>query len=140
MGKTRKRENTGAAVTQGTKAAERPTKRRIELTLTVLLPILSLALLASDHYGLIDHVRGLDKVQAVADNFALSYGSNPSRPIYPTDAAWEPLISLIIHYSKVALRSGREPETVARFQASLSTEDRLSNGELSQWTSPSPYF
>jgi hypothetical protein len=119
---------------------ERPNKRRIELALSVVLPLLYLAVASADHFGVTDRLKGLDKVQGVGDNFGLSYGPSPSMPIYPDNPAWKPLLLLIRQYSKVKLRIDKQPQTIARFQASLSTEDRLGDGEISQWTSPSTPF
>ncbi len=83
------------------KASPKVTKRWLELSRAAVLPIIYLLLVIADHNGLIDHWRGLDRVKTVADNFSFSYTPDASTPVYPSDAAWKPLIDLIQKYSKV---------------------------------------
>jgi len=112
----------------------------VDLVRVAVLPVMVLVVAMAEHYGVIDHWRGLDRVKAVADNFSLSYAANASTPIYPNDAAWKPLIALIEKYSAVKLRADRKPQTVARFVASLSTQEPMGEGKIGEWTSPSTPF
>jgi hypothetical protein len=82
-------------------------KRWLELLRGILIPIALLVVVLAEHYGIIDYLRGLDRVKAVADNFSLSYAPNASTPVYPDNAAWEPLLSLIKEYSSVKLEDGQ---------------------------------
>ena len=107
-------------------------KRLLELAL-VLLSAFSALVLLLNHFGVIDHWRGLDKVQEVADRFDLSYAPEASRPVYPQDSEWKPTMELIEKYSTVKWPVGREPQTIARMKADFSTHD-LSGHE---WTAPS---
>jgi hypothetical protein len=104
------------------------------------LPIIYLILVIAEHNGLIDHWRGLDKVQEVEDSFSLSYAPNASKPVYPNDSAWKPLIGLIRKYSKVKLRTDKQPQTVARFAATFSAKQDVGGGVPSEWTSPATPF
>lgn len=113
------------------------TKKWIELVKAGIIPLIYLLFVSAEHSGLIDHWRKLDRVKAVADNFSLSYAPDASMPVYPNNPAWSPLITLIKKYSKAKLRSDREPQTVARFAASLSTQQTVASGKVSEWTSPS---
>lgn len=118
----------------------RAAKPWLEFGRAAVLPILYLLLVIAEHSGVIDHWRGLDRVQTVADNFSLSYAPNASSPVYPSDAAWRPLIALIQKYSKVTLRTDKQPQTVARFSATLSAQQELEEGARTEWTSPSTPF
>jgi len=100
-------------------------KKWLELVRLVLLPVIYMLLVLAEHYGVVDHLRGLDKVKAVADNFNLSYAANASTPVYPSDAAWRPLMAMIAKYSNAKLRLDKTPQTVARLVASLSTQEAL---------------
>lgn len=123
-----------------TKASPRVAKRWLELGRIAVLPILYLLLVLAEHNGLIDHWRGLDRVQTVANNFSLSYAPDASTPVYPSDAAWKPLLGLIQRYSAVKLRSDKQPQTVARFATTLSTRQEIGEGVRTEWTSPSTPF
>lgn len=129
-----------ATATCGSKGSdamtEKHTKRWIELAVSVLLPIGSLAAIALEHYGVFDRWRGLDRVEEVADRFAHSYTPDASMPVYPQDAAWQPTIELIEKYSKAKLRTDKQPQTIARLRATLSTKD----ADGFEWTSPSTPF
>jgi len=107
-------------------------KRRVELLVTVLLPIIGLGFVTAEHFGFIDHLRGLDQVENVADRFDKSYGPAPSMPVYPEDPEWKPTLRLIEEYSKAKWPPGLEPQTIARAQAKLSEQDMGGY----QWTSP----
>lgn len=120
-----------------TKASPKAAKRWLELSGAAVLPITCLLLVVAEHDGFIDHWRGLDRVRTVADNFSLSYAPDASTPVYPSDAAWKPLIDLIQEYSKVKLRTDKQPQTIARFPATLSAQQELGRGRLSEWTAPS---
>jgi len=122
------------------KATPKATKRWLELGRAALLPVLYLLLVIAEHSGLIDHWRGLDRVQTVEDRFNLSYASDASKPVYPGDAEWKPLIEIIKKYSKVKLRTDKEPQTVARFKATLSAQQEMGLGNFTEWTSPSTPF
>jgi hypothetical protein len=108
-------------------------KRRIEFAASVVLPLVGLLLLLAEHTGAIDWLRGLDKVEQVADRFDRSYSTDASRRVYPEDAAWKPTIALIEKYSKVKWHAGRQPQEIARLQAKLSSQDE----DGYEWTSPS---
>jgi hypothetical protein len=109
----------------------------VDLVRAAVLPVILLLVVLAEHYGVIDRWRGLDLVEAVADNFSLSYAPNASAPIYPEDAAWKPLIALIERYSSAKLRRDKQPQTVARMVASLSTQEPMGSGRIAEWTSPS---
>lgn len=111
-------------------------KRSIDFAASVLLPICVVLVAGAEHFGAFDHLRGLDKVQVVADRFDESYAPDASRPVYPEDTAWKPTIALIEKYAKVKLRADRKPQTIARLRASLSTKDNSGY----EWTSPSTPF
>jgi hypothetical protein len=115
-------------------------KQWLEFALAVGLPAMTLLLVWAEHSGLIDHWRGLDRVQAVADNFSVSYDPNACNPVYPDNPAWKPLIEIIQRYSKSPLRRDRQPQTVARFQATLSGKSDIGNEHFSEWTAPSTPF
>lgn len=123
-----------------TKTSPKATKRWLELSRAAVLPVIYLLLVLAEHYGLIDHWHGLDRVKSVADNFSLSYAPDASAPVYPGDAAWKPLMDLIQKYSKVKLRSDKQPQTVARFVATLSAQQEMGDGVRAEWTSPSTPF
>ena len=123
-----------------TKVPPKAAKLWLELGRAAVLPILYLFLVVAEHSGLIDHWRGLDRVQTVADNFTLSYAVDACAPVYPGDDAWMPLIDLIQKYSKVKLRTDKHPQTVARFGATLSARQELGAGTTAEWTSPSTPF
>ena len=123
-----------------TKAPPKATKRWLELSRLAVLPVIYLLLVIAEHSGLIDHWRGLDRVQAVADRFGLFYAPDASKPVYPGDAEWKPLIDVIQKYSKVKLRTDKQPQTVARFKATLSAQQETGEGKLTEWTSPSTPF
>jgi hypothetical protein len=123
-----------------TKAPPKAAKRWLELSGAAVLPIICLLLVVAEHDGLIDHWRGLDRVKTVADNFSLSYAPGASTPVYPSDAAWKPLVELIQKYSKVKLRTDKQPQTVARFESTLSTRQDVGEGTHYEWTSPSTPF
>ena len=125
---------------RATKAPPKATKRWLELSRLAVLPVIYLLLVIAEHSGLIDHWRGLDRVQAVADRFGLSYAPDASKPVYPSDAEWKPLIDVIQKYSKVKLRTDKQPQTVARFKATLSAQQETGEGKLTEWTSPSTPF
>lgn len=112
----------------------------VDLLRAAVLPAMVLLVVLSEHHGIIDHWRGLDRVKAVADNFNLSYAADASTPVYPQDAAWKPLIALIKRYSAAKLRTDKQPQTIARFKASLSTQEPIGGGKISEWTSPSTPF
>jgi hypothetical protein len=120
-----------------TNSPPKAAKRWLELSRVAVLPLIYLLLVIAEHNGLIDRWRGLDRVQAVADNFRLSYAPDASKPVYPSDAAWKPLIDLIQRYSKVKLRTDMQPQTVARFVATVSAHQEETGAE---WTSPSTPF
>jgi len=111
-------------------------KRWIDFVLSVLLPASILLVVLAEHYGVFESWRGLDLVEEVADRFSHSYTPDASKPVYPEDAAWKPMIELIEKYSKVKLRTDKEPKTIARFQATLSTKEV----DSFEWTSPSTPF
>jgi hypothetical protein len=113
-------------------AKDSSTKRRVEFAASVLLPFIGLAWLLAEHYGLVDHWRGIDLAEKVADRFDESYATDASLPVYPEDAEWEPTIKLIEEYSKVKWPPGKKPQTIARMQAKLSEQE----GGGYEWTSP----
>ncbi len=113
------------------------TKRTVGLVASVAVPLAVLLFVVAEHSGWIDHWRGLDEVQQVADRFDLSYAPDASRPVYPEDAEWKPTIALIRKYSKVKLRTDKQPQTIARFKATLSTNETPAGFE---WSSPSTPF
>ena len=116
--------------------AEKRIKKWIELARAVL-PVFVFLVVIAEHVGAIDRLRGLDKVQQVAYRFSLSYAPDASRPVYPDDAEWKPTIALIKKYSHVKWQADKQPQTIARKVASLSTNDADGN----EWTSPStPIF
>jgi hypothetical protein len=112
------------------------TRRWIEFAVSVLLPLGGLSVVLLEHYGALDRLRGLNRVEEVADRFSHSYSPDASKPVYPDDVEWQPTIRLIKKYSKAKLRTDKEAQTIARFKATLSTQDP--NG--SEWTSPSTPF
>ena len=108
-------------------------RRAINFTLAVILPALTVCTLTAERFGVVSRLLGLDLVQAVEGRFQQSYGSKPSAPLYRGDPAWAPTLELIEKYSAVKLLPNRQPEMIARFRATLATED--AGGY--QWTSPS---
>jgi hypothetical protein len=112
-------------------------KRWIEFARVAVLPIIYLLLVVAEHSGVIDHWRGLDRVKDIAANFNLSCAPDASKPVYPTDPAWHSLIGLIHKYSKAQLRTDKQPQTVARFVATLSTQQPVRGAHFSEWTAPS---
>jgi len=115
-------------------------KRWAELGRAAVLPFVYLMLVFAEQSGAIDHLRGLDQVSLVAENFSLSYASNACKPIHPDNAAWKPLLGLIEKYSKVKLRPDKTPLTIARVAATFSAQQPLEKGEISEWTAPSTPF
>lgn len=107
-------------------------KRRVEFASLVLLPIIGLVFLLAEHSGFIDHIRGLDLAEKVANRFDKSYAPDASMPVYPEDPEWKPTIKLIQEYSSLKWPPGRQPRTIARMQAKLSEQD----GGGYEWTSP----
>jgi hypothetical protein len=77
---------------------------------------------------------GWDSAEKVADRFNHSYTPDASAPVYPDSPERDPTIKLIEKYSRQKLRADRQPGTIARMQASLSTQDAYSGTE---WTAPS---
>lgn len=127
--------------TRSRRAPEAKSKRWIELLPITVLFLIGVLLPVAEHWGTFDHLRGLDKIQEVADNFNLSYKEDASMPVYPDNAAWRPLIELIGKYSKAKLRTDKQPQTIARIKATLSTKEETGPGRLiSEWTSPSTPF
>ena len=121
-------------------AAPKVAKRWLELIRAAVLPVIYMILVVAEHNGWIDHWRGLDRLQVVADNFSLSYAPGASTPVYPSDAAWKPLIELVQKYSKNKIRADKHPQTVARFESTLSTRQDIGAGAHYEWTSPSTPF
>lgn len=115
---------------------EKGARRWIDLVLLALLPFVTVLVVAAEHYGVFDRWRGLEQVEQVSARFDESYAPDASRPVYPGDPAWNPMITLIKKYSTVKLRSDRLPETIARMRATLSTDER----DGFEWTSPSTPF
>ena len=109
----------------------------INIGLIVVLPLCILLTAVGEHSGRFDRWRGLDQVEKVSDSFNHSYGSEPSKPVYPSDTEWAPTLRLIEEFSKHKLRTDREPATIARMQATQSIQER--NTDL-EWTSPSTPF
>ena len=104
------------------------------------LPILAFALVLVERSGLIDRWCGLNYVEIAVENLSLSYAPDASTPVYPTDPAWAPLMKLIRKYSRNKLREDKQPQTVARFPATLSTQEQIAGQRISEWTSPSTPF
>jgi hypothetical protein len=109
-------------------------KRWIELARAALLPVIYLMAVLAEHSGKIDDWRGLDQAKLVVDNFHLSYAPDASKPVYPSNPGWKPLIALIRKYSRVKLRTDKEPQTIARTQATLSA---VGPDQTSEWTAAS---
>lgn len=112
-------------------------KRYITLALTVVLPLVVVLAVVLEHYGVFDRWLGIDQVEKVSDRFNHSYTPDASAPVYPGDAEWKPTLNLIEKYSKQKLRADKQPATIARFTASLSTKDTYAGTE---WTAPSTPF
>jgi hypothetical protein len=115
-----------------------PVKRKhpkvwLELAKAAIIPVAYLGLVMLERTGAIDQWRRIDVVQTVSNNFSLSYTPEASTPAYPGDVSWEPLIELIRKYSNKPLRTDKQPQTVARFVATLSTKEPAGG----EWTSPS---
>jgi hypothetical protein len=105
------------------------------------LPLLYLTFLILDRQGVWSRLRGLDKVETVAARFEKSYSPNASAPVSVGDAEWEPLIQLIYKYSKADFPRDKAPQTVVRFAATLSGENKGPDGQIiSEWTAPSTAF
>jgi len=108
--------------------------RVISFVATVIPPLAVLFFIVAEHAGWIDHWRGIDLVQQVADRFNLSYALGASRPVYPTDPEWNSTITLIRKHAKTKLRADKLPQTIARMRATLSTDEAFAETE---WTAPS---
>lgn len=117
-------------------------RTRFWLRLVALtLPIFYLAFLIADRQGVWSRMRGLDRVEAVAKRFDLSYVTDASRPVSVGDSEWEPLIHLIYRYSNADLPKDKRPQVVARFPAPVSGVIRDANQNVSaEWTAPSTLF
>ena len=114
------------------------TKKLLLRATSVVLPLLYLGFLVADRNGVWAHMRGLDKVELVASRFEQSYAPDASHPVSVGDPEWKPLIRLIYKYSNADFPKGREPQTVARLRATLSTEEKGPGGQIiSEWTAPS---
>src|SRR5580704_15141722 len=115
---------------------------KILLRLTALaLPVLYLAFLVADRQGVWSRLQGLDKVDTVAARFEKSYAADASHPVSVGDPEWNPLIQIIYKYSNADLPKDKEPQTVARFKATVSGKQETTDGQLfSEWTAPSTPF
>ena len=119
-----------------TPSSKSKAKRVVEFSFAAL-PIFAAAFAIAEHFGLTDKLLGLDKVERVAERFHLSYAKGASRPVRSGDPEWEQTLALIKEYSKVPLKADQAPKVIARFQATLATNDPLSGAE---WTAPSTPF
>jgi hypothetical protein len=110
-------------------------KKRIELIVLWVVPILYMFVAVSDHLGLIDRLDGVAQIELIRENFNASYAPDASRPIYPDNPVWKPFIGLIEHYSRSKIRSDKEPLTIARMVAFESRQTNF-GGIDKEWTSP----
>jgi hypothetical protein len=109
--------------------------------LLLLLPLLYLAFLVADRYGVWDHLSGLDLVEHVAARFESSYGPDAARRVKVGDREWDPLIALIYKYSHANLPKDRAPKIVARWKSVASAVMTEEGGAvLAQWTAPTTPF
>jgi hypothetical protein len=106
--------------------------------IALALPMFYFIFLVADRNGLWSHLSGLDKVESVAARFERSYSADASHPVSLGDPEWKPLVKLVYKYSNADLPQDKQPQTVARFPATISDVSRTPNGEiLSEWTAPS---
>lgn len=113
------------------------TKFRLK-AIALVTPLLYLGLLIADRQGVWSCWRGLDRVEAVAARFEQSYAPDASHPVSAGDPEWEPLISMIYQYSNANFPKDKQPQVVARSQATAAGQLRADDGTLiAEWTAPS---
>ena len=113
------------------------TKRFLQLSSAVLVPVLGLGFIASEKMGFWDRWLGLNEVERIAARFETSYANGVDRWVDPGEPGWQPLLELIRRYSGASIPKDREPRGIARYQAILSGKVELGNGQVAEWTSPS---
>lgn len=114
---------------------KRKAKRTGEFVLATL-PLLYLGFVSLDRSGMIDRMRGLDKVEAFVSNIETSYRTGVRRQSRPSDPEWSALLKLIRKYSTADFPREREPKVIARGVALASNKVDLAGGEVAEWTSP----
>lgn len=82
----------------------------------LVLSFIGIGFLVLDHFGVWDHLRGIDQLQQFAARLDTSYGTVPLQ-LRPEDAGWNAVISLIHDYSSAQLPPQRKPKAFARFPA-----------------------
>ena len=112
-------------------------KRLLKLLLAVILPLITIIFVVSEHVGLWDRFFGLTDVLEVARKFETSYAEGVKRTVRPGDPAWVPVLDLIRRYSPAELPAGREPRVFARSVAVSSAKMEAGSGQIAEWTAPS---
>jgi hypothetical protein len=108
---------------------------------SLILPVLYLVFLLADRAGWWSRLRGLDRVENVADRFEKSYTPDASTPVNIGDPEWVPLIKLIYKYSNAKLPRDKQPQTVGRFQAVASGKLVAGDGQIiGEWTASTTPF
>jgi hypothetical protein len=92
------------------------TARKLEL-LVLLIPLAGLMFIVFERAGAWDRMLGLDRVEAAAKQFDLSYAPGASAPVKVGDPEWAPAVELIRKYSHAQLSADRNPLVFARFAA-----------------------
>lgn len=115
---------------------------KLVLRITALgLPVLYLLFLLADRAGVWSHLRRLDMIESVAARFEKSYAADASHPVSVGDPEWDPLMRLVYRYSNTEFPRNKQPQTIARFQATVSGSQTSPDGViLSEWTAPSTPF
>lgn len=111
-------------------------RRVLDFVSVVILPVLYLGFVVTEHYGLWDEIRGLNAVKIVAGQMDTSYDPHVQRQFRPGDEGWKPTLSLIRRHSTAHLPNGREPAVIARYVAVLSGKADLGEGRIAEWTAP----
>src|SRR6267378_1702217 len=84
--------------------------KKIINILTIIVSVLSLLFVITDHFHYWDKWRGITLLEETSDNFDLSYARDASTPVFPNDPHWKPLLKLIAKYSRVKLYEDRQPK------------------------------
>jgi hypothetical protein len=117
--------------------SENMTKRLLKLLAAVILPLITIAFVITEHVGWWDRFFGLTDVLEVARRFETSYAEGVKRTVRPGDPGWTPVLDLIRRYSPAELPPGREPHVLARSVAVASAKTETGPGKIAEWTAPS---
>jgi hypothetical protein len=111
-------------------------QRLVKFVSAIVLPVVYVGFVITEHAGVWDRLHGLDLVEDVAGRLETSYAEGVDRQIGPDEEAWEPLIKLIYEYSNVELPMDKEPKMVARYVAISSAKIELGKSKFAEWTAP----